>query len=105
MRPLLPAVVLSALLGQSRGGPTFRSVSIKPNTNSARRAIIVRVEQGGRLDTSDSPLVVLVKNAYGVQDFHAGGEIQADVPPGDSGITGLFPLCCKGRPEAPGIER
>jgi hypothetical protein len=54
MRFLLPVIVLCTLSGQSVGEPAFQSVSIKPNTNGVRRAIIVRVEAGGRLRTSDS---------------------------------------------------
>jgi uncharacterized protein (TIGR03435 family) len=73
MRFFVLAVVLSTLLGQSGGEPSFQSVSIKPNTNSVRRAVLVRVEPGGRLHTSDSPLVLLIKNAYGVQDYQVIG--------------------------------
>jgi uncharacterized protein (TIGR03435 family) len=69
-----PALVLVLpLLGQSSGDPAFPSVSIKPNTNTVRRRILVRVEPGGRLITVDSPLVLLIKNAYGVEDFQVIG--------------------------------
>jgi hypothetical protein len=53
--------------------PGVQSASIKPNTNTVRRGILVRVEPSGRLITVDSPLVLLIKNAYGVQDFQVIG--------------------------------
>jgi uncharacterized protein (TIGR03435 family) len=67
---------LAALLVLSQclpGQPAFQVASIKPNTAPVRRAMLLRIEPGGRLTTSDTPLALLIRDAYRVEDFQIVG--------------------------------
>jgi uncharacterized protein (TIGR03435 family) len=77
-----PAVVASAALlltaaygvfGQTAERPAFQVASIKPNAAANPRGMMIRPQAGGRLTSENSPLLMLIQNAYSVQAFQVIG--------------------------------
>jgi len=69
----LLVIVSYGLFGQSSAGPAFQVASVKRNTASGPRPMGIRPQPGGRLTTTNAPLLLLILNAYAVQPFQVVG--------------------------------
>jgi uncharacterized protein (TIGR03435 family) len=70
---ILLAVTAYAVFGQSTERPAFQVASIKRNTATTPRGMLVRPQAGGRLTTENAPILMLIQNAYSVQAFQVVG--------------------------------
>jgi hypothetical protein len=64
---ILLVVAAFTTFGQQAARPEFQVASIKPNTAVGARGMGVRALPGGRLTTTNAPLMMLIQNAYSVQ--------------------------------------
>lgn len=66
---LLPLALTATLVAQD--GPSFDVVSVKPNASGASRASLNRPR--GQISAVNIPLHWLIRDAYGIQDYHLVG--------------------------------
>ncbi len=74
---LAAAILLAAgaytAFAQSAARPVFQAASVKPNTETNARGMMVMPQPGGRLTSKNAPLIMLLQNAYSVQAFQIIG--------------------------------
>ncbi len=74
MKSLLKTLAVAALLVgvAAAAQESFEVASIKPGDPADRR-VMIRLQPGGRMTTANVPVIMLIRQAYEVQDFQITG--------------------------------
>jgi uncharacterized protein (TIGR03435 family) len=61
------------VFGQQAARPEFQIASVKPNTATVHRGMMVLPQPGGRFTAENAPLLMIMQNAYAVQAYQVVG--------------------------------
>jgi uncharacterized protein (TIGR03435 family) len=70
---ILLVIAAYGVFGQQAARPEFQVASVKPNTATVHRGMMVLPQPGGRFTAENAPLLLIMQNAYAVQAFQIVG--------------------------------